>query len=37
MNPYQGSQPVTDPEDFFGHKTEFQMVYEMLLSGDSVR
>ncbi len=27
MNPYQGSQPVTDPEDFFGHKTEFQMVY----------
>lgn len=36
MNPYQISQPVTEPQDFFGRKTEFQMVYEMLLSGDCV-
>lgn len=35
-NPYQASHPISDPNDFFGRKTECQLLYEMLLSGESV-
>lgn len=35
-NPYQSSRPVTEPEDLFGRKTEFELVYQMLLSGESI-
>lgn len=34
-NPYQASRPITDPNDFFGRKTECQLLYQMLLSGES--
>lgn len=35
-NPYQASRPVTEPKDLFGRKTEFELIYQMLLSGESV-
>ena len=36
QNPYQISRPITAPQDLFGRKTEFEMIYQMLLSGESV-
>lgn len=36
QNPYQVSRPITDPDDLFGRKTEFDLIYQMLLSGESV-
>ncbi len=35
-NPYQVSRPITDPNDLFGRRTEFDLIYQMLLSGESV-
>jgi len=35
-NPYQTSRPITDPQDFFGRDTEFHLMYQMLLSKESV-
>lgn len=35
-NPYQSSRPITKPEDLFGRKTEFELVYQMILSGESI-
>lgn len=35
-NPYQASRPITDSDDLFGRKTEFELMYQMLLSHESV-
>ena len=35
-SPYQSSRPVIEPDDFFGRKVEFEIVYQMLLSGESI-
>ncbi len=35
-NPYQASRPITDSDDLFGRKTEFELMYQMLLSSESV-
>ena len=35
-NPYQASRPIRNPHDFFGRKREFQFIYQMLMSNESV-
>ncbi len=35
-NPYQASRPITDSNNLFGRKTEFELIYQMLLSNESV-
>ena len=35
-NPYQASRPIKKSHDFFGRKREFQFIYQMLMSNESV-